>query len=472
MAKLSFKIKNVDSQQYLIHELAEGSVVDEDVLGMLEEESLEGMLTVGVLEGDTTDCFCYDVTNKEPIADYFKEVIDHDSLLTILHNIVHTLVELRENAIPMNYVVLHKGYIYVNRETLDLEFICIPIELDDSVTIDLAGFVRGIVASLMFKADEDGDYVAKLITYVNDKNEFTIRGLVNLIDSMLLDEEEDSDDIIADYEELESYEIPDNSDQDVVMDQAKMAREAREDLEMKMAMEAQELAKQAHEQADKALEEDFQFVKPDSVTDDIEENEQQPVPEIMDDDMEEPDFEKLFSDKDETPSASPFRMNSGIKINRAQVIQNTTNDVETTEVMSDRPISAEAEEEEEVVSDSILGQAIPQSVVEEIDMGGASIKPTPYLIRVNTEERIMIPKHTFKIGKASIGMDYRISGNSAVSRNHATIYVKDGVYYVKDNKSTNHTYINGIIVDDAIDQMLTHDATVTFGDEEFIFKLR
>ncbi len=472
MAKLSFKIKNVDSQQYLIHELAEGSVVDEDVLGMLEEESLEGMLTVGVLEGDTTDCFCYDVTNKEPIADYFKEVIDHDSLLTILHNIVHTLVELRENAIPMNYVVLHKGYIYVNRETLDLEFICIPIELDDSVTIDLAGFVRGIVASLMFKADEDGDYVAKLITYVNDKNEFTIRGLVNLIDSMLLDEEEDSDDIIADYEELESYEIPDNSVQDVVMDQAKMAREAREDLEKKMAVEAQKLAKQAHEQADKALEDDFQFIETDNATEDKEASEQQPVPGIMDDDMEEPDFEKLFSDKDETPSASPFRMNSGIKINRAQVIQNTTNDVETTEVMSDRPISAEAEEEEEVVSDSILGQAIPQSVVEEIDMGGASIKPTPYLIRVNTEERIMIPKQTFKIGKASIGMDYRISGNSAVSRNHATIYVKDGVYYVKDNKSTNHTYINGIILDDAIDQMLTHDATVTFGDEEFIFKLR
>ena len=190
--------------------------------------------------------------------------------------------------------------------------------------------------------------------------------------------------------------------------------------------------------------------------------------------MENPDFEKLFSDAEETQPVSPFRMNSGIKINRAQVIQNTTNDGEATEVMSDRPISIEPEEDEveEVVSDSILGQAIPQSVAEEINIGGASIKPTPYLIRVNTEERIMIPKQTFKIGKASIGMDYRISGNSAVSRNHATIYAKDGVYYVKDNKSTNHTYVNGIIVDDAIDQMLTHDATVTFGDEEFIFKLR
>ena len=99
-------------------------------------------------------------------------------------------------------------------------------------------------------------------------------------------------------------------------------------------------------------------------------------------------------------------------------------------------------------------------------------KATPYLIRVNTEERIMLGKVAFKIGKASRGVDYTVDGNGAISRQHAVILQKDGVCYIKDNKSTNHTYVNDKVVEDGVEEILTHDSMIRLGDEEFIFKIR
>lgn len=128
-----------------------------------------------------------------------------------------------------------------------------------------------------------------------------------------------------------------------------------------------------------------------------------------------------------------------------------------------------AEKAEKPKSNSVLSKSVEET-------GGNSIlnapKINPYIIRVNTEERIMITKATFKIGKATRGVDYTVSGNGAVSRQHAAIIQKDGVCYIKDNKSTNHTYVNGRLVEEGAEEILTHESTIKLGDEEFIFKLR
>ena len=121
-------------------------------------------------------------------------------------------------------------------------------------------------------------------------------------------------------------------------------------------------------------------------------------------------------------------------------------------------------------SNSILSKT-----VEDVQKSNSLLnapKANPYLIRVNTDERIMINKATFKIGKATRGVDYTISGNGAVSRQHAVIIQKNGVCYIKDNKSTNHTYVNGKVIEDGVEEILTHDSVIKLGDEEFQFKLK
>lgn len=471
MAKISFRVKNADSQQYLIHELADKVVIDEDVLTMLEDSEIKGMIPVGVIESATGDSFCYDITDKNTLGQYFEFTVNKNTILTILRNLIYTLIELREHAIPLSYLVLHKGYIYVDIDTLELEFICIPVESEENVSIDIGGFFRTILAGLKYEEEENGDYVAKLLTFVNNKERFSARGLAVILETLYMEaggpELGEDGEIFGDYTELESYE--DDTHKAQILDQTEMLRQAREHMgrdsvgfNSNEAVEATEPEKEYGNS-----ENFFEFVENSS-----------PIPIInIDTNADEP--------RHSTISESVFKMNNGIKINRAQVIQNATPEEEallrgqgdTVSVDHEKDVSVELiEDEDEVVSNSILSQVVSQtfgnanSTISNLNTNGP--KPMPYLIRVNTNERIMISKQTFKMGKATLGMDYRITDNSAISRNHATIYAKEGVYFIKDNKSTNHTYVNGIIVDDTMDQMLTHDADIILGDEDFIFKLR
>ena len=134
-------------------------------------------------------------------------------------------------------------------------------------------------------------------------------------------------------------------------------------------------------------------------------------------------------------------------------------------------VDLEEDENESILSQEVT--ATEPSLISQLDNRSDTLpKVNPYLIRINNEERIMITKANFKIGKASFGMDYQVTDNGAISRNHCMIFVKDGVYYIRDNKSTNHTYVNGQMVKNGQDVLLTHESTIRIADEDFLFKLR
>ena len=98
-------------------------------------------------------------------------------------------------------------------------------------------------------------------------------------------------------------------------------------------------------------------------------------------------------------------------------------------------------------------------------------KAMPYIIRVNTKERVMVNKAVFKLGKANRGVDFRIDGNGAISRVHAIIYQRDDGCYLKDNKATNATLVDGVKLEEGQEVKLKNDAMITIGGEDFIFKL-
>ncbi|MBP3326927.1 MAG: FHA domain-containing protein [Coprococcus sp.] len=98
-------------------------------------------------------------------------------------------------------------------------------------------------------------------------------------------------------------------------------------------------------------------------------------------------------------------------------------------------------------------------------------KAMPYIVRVNTGERVMINKAVFKLGKSARGVDFSISGNGAISRVHAIIYQREEGCFLKDNKATNATYVNGEKLDENQEMLLKNDSTITLGGEDFIFKL-
>lgn len=95
----------------------------------------------------------------------------------------------------------------------------------------------------------------------------------------------------------------------------------------------------------------------------------------------------------------------------------------------------------------------------------------PYLTRVKSGERISLNKPVFRIGKEKSYVDYFIADNTAISRSHCNIHTENGEYFIEDTNSTNHTYVNGKIINSNVKVKLTSGDKVRLANEDFIFTL-
>ncbi len=187
-----------------------------------------------------------------------------------------------------------------------------------------------------------------------------------------------------------------------------------------------------------------------------------------------------------------------IKINRAKIIQKAVVDSEevhidnpTEQIIAPQfqdggseepetnmdPVTPKTEEPEKSGTGSTVELTGGMNVVKDTEAESSAParnnvpKAMPYIVRVNTGERVMINKAVFKIGKASRGVDYHVGGNGAVSKVHIIIYQREDGCYLKDNKATNGTYLNGARLDENEEKLLSNDATISIGGEDFLFKL-
>lgn len=95
----------------------------------------------------------------------------------------------------------------------------------------------------------------------------------------------------------------------------------------------------------------------------------------------------------------------------------------------------------------------------------------PYIIRRSNFDRVDINKPVFRIGKERSYVDYFIHDNNAISRIHADIITKGGSFFVKDEDSTNGTYINGSRINSKEETQIFDGDVITFANEEFEFHI-
>jgi len=99
------------------------------------------------------------------------------------------------------------------------------------------------------------------------------------------------------------------------------------------------------------------------------------------------------------------------------------------------------------------------------------VKNYPYLIRLSTFDRADVNKPVFRIGKERSYVDYFVQNNSAVSRLHADIITKDNQYFIKDNNSTNKTYVNGVDIPSEQEVEIFDGDEIILANEKFEFHI-
>ncbi len=93
------------------------------------------------------------------------------------------------------------------------------------------------------------------------------------------------------------------------------------------------------------------------------------------------------------------------------------------------------------------------------------------IIRRKNYDRIRLSKPMFRVGKDATRVDYCISDNPAISRSHAVFVRKGKEYYLIDNRTTNHTYLNGTLVPPNVETRLADGCVIRMADEDFDFQL-
>ena len=554
MRRFIFTAKNIGRERYLTYVMGEGMEVDEDVLDYCEDNDIPEILNIIYEEDDDYDYLTYDVTGRTTLETFTQDTMTREKVFTILRNISLSMINVKEHAIPLSYILLNKGFMYIDPDTLDIKFLYLPVEGDASVSTEFKSFVRQLMAGMKYDVDEDVSYVGQLLTYVNGDS-FNLRGLIGLTEAMMQDagmtysEEEGistedgaevvesaSPEVDDDHEkgamdfmkDLDSAddkmpEIGDDEEDDIELEDA-AETEVLSDPETEILAEAEpeaEAEAEAEEPVEEAAEEAAEEVAEEEAEEATEEAaeeaepEEEPAPEpepIEETRSVEREVEHTETLEDikaklqelagavdgkkppkppkKDPAAKPVRVSRAAMLKAAEEAIEEEDaaaaeaeevaeaeeklekeskkksskkdadkkDAEKKEDEKKEPEKKEAKGKTEVIDNTILGST-------------GAIKINPYLIRVNTKDRIMINKPVFKIGKATRGVDYRVSGNGAISRQHAVIVHKGDSYYIKDNKSTNHTYVNETELADDEEVLLTDNCKIRLGDEEFTFRL-
>lgn len=514
MRTFNFKARNIGNEKYLTYTMGDDCELDEDVLDYCEENALKELVGIIYEEDDDYDYLTYDITDRVSLEDYIKSEMNCEKVLNILRNIADSLISLKEQAIHLSYVLLNKGFMFVD-DDYNISFICLPVESKAAVAAEFKSFVRQLLANMKYDVEEDLSYVGKLLTYINSDN-FNLRGLIGLSEA-LMDEaginhdeagmiESDGVEVVSSAQpEEEPAEESNVADFMNTLDsEDEKLPEIGDDDEDENVESAEE--PQVEEELDSILPNVVNDEETDSYTSELKSDNADAEgtayklgngPQREQDDVLKDRIKKIAGDRTVTPSSGhtitsleeldelleskpPVLKKNVVKVNRAAIIQNVaaeheSDDSDNTQVpviedVYDETAADKDETADKPKSRSILSRTVGETVKQNTLLNAP--KAVPYLIRVNTEERIMLNKATFKIGKASRGVDYSVSGNGAVSRQHAVILQKDGVCFIKDNKSTNHTYVNGKELEDGAEEILTHDSMIKLGDEEFMFKIR
>ncbi|MCR5212827.1 MAG: FHA domain-containing protein [Eubacterium sp.] len=529
MRSFRFTAKNIGHERYLTYIMGEGMDVDEDVLDYCEENDIPEIMTIIYEEDDDFDYLTYDVTGRTSLEDYIKNVMGKEKVLNILRNVAMGMINIKEYAIPMSYIILNRSFMYIDPDNMALRFMYLPVEGDASVSMEFKSFARQLIASMKFDVEENLSYVGQLLTYINGDS-FNLRGLIGLTEALMQDSGIGFGGM-ADIKSDDGSEIVDSMDPSLVASEEKNAADFMSGLEEvgdslpeiggdeeDEALEAAESAAVDtpvidEEKAENAagdmeadssedIPSDSSGTKEKDKTQDVatDINTEQVVPSGTDalksdsvDDIKAR-ISEIVGDKSINPKNSGVSMSKPVRVNKAAVMKASAEISHEEEAAAAAAAAAAVDQAVEAISsesrnskeknnvvtesasdvkkESALAPAKKEAVIDNTILGNAgTIKINPYLIRVNTGQRIMINKPVFKIGKASRGVDFHVSGNGAVSRQHAIILHKGDSYYIKDNKSTNHTYVDGKEIEPDVEVLLKDNSVISLGDEDFTFKV-
>ena len=410
-----------------------------------------------------------------------RQTLKKADVLAILKGLLCAF-EIGAAGVQICYLVRDLNYIYVDPESKAVKCIMVPVKQDPLGQSDIPDFFRNIVSHMRFDEADKDDYVARILTLINTDHysNMKLKGLVDAeMEKLGLFYTRDE----GLKKEADTTAAPEVQNQNVKVNRVGVMNNMRPQgmpaMGQPMGQPVPPMGRQpmgqpvppmGRQPMGQPVPPMGQMPKPEMP------KPQAPAPEAPKPEMPKPEMPKPQAPAPEAPKPEIPKP----EMPKPQMPPMGQRPAMGGQPMMGQPVPPMGGQRppmgQPMMGQPMVGQ-MPRPQAPQMQngnlmgqLGGA--RPIPHFVRKSTGEIINITKPEFIIGKSKTKADYAIENNSAISREHCIVIQRDGVNYIKDNNSTNHTYVNGVELQPGKEVLLKHKTEVRLGDEEFTFLLR
>lgn len=559
---MSFTYENQGNNTYLVYKIGASDNVDTMSLGMITNNKIDGIVPTLFTQSDTDRFIKYNISAKVSAKEFLSGVVNKKRLLGVFISVLKAIKSTEEYMIDARSLLIDLEHIYVDVSKCDAMLVCLPlVRQNESVNIPM--FFKQIMFSTQFDQNENCDYVAQIINYLNSTPVFS----VDAFEKLLMDIDADNLNIAASkavvgqqkpvqpqsqsqsqqpkpmqpaMNQLKNAQVQTNMPSQGKMQSQRETQSANNVVqpnqvnfavpnmnpqnqnrinnnvqmgtnisgtyvettsekqmsmfgllthyskENKQIYERQKAQRKAQKEAEKnGVAMPGQNVKASNASFAIpgQPPQQRPQPaqaqpqNVMPQQPQQQfaQLQRQFTQSNQPqsqfaqPQPMPQAQQKPVQQVQPQPVQNQNTNTGMTGNPSVPPqILENMTKAGNFGETTVLGVG---SEAGETTVLGASqaqiIKP--YLLRIKNNERIELNKPVFRIGKERSYVDYFVSDNTAVSRSHANIINKDNEFYIVDTNSTNHTYVNGSMIQSNVETKIEHGTKIRLANEDFEF---
>ena len=178
-----FTYENQGQNTYLVYQF-DDRPIDTMALGMLTNNKIKGFAPAIYTEIDNQKFIKYNVSSHVTLSKLFMGDVRKMRLLKTFVNIVDAMQMLDAYMLDRRTIMLDRDYIYVDASTSDVSMICVPV-VDEFAPIDEREFFKNIIFSVSFAANENGDYVARILAYLNSVELFQLQDFKKMLGGLM-----------------------------------------------------------------------------------------------------------------------------------------------------------------------------------------------------------------------------------------------------------------------------------------------
>lgn len=559
---MSFTYENQGNNTYLVYKIGASDNVDTMSLGMITNNKIDGIVPTLFTQSDTDRFIKYNISAKVSAKEFLSGVVNKKRLLGVFISVLKAIKSTEEYMIDARSLLIDLEHIYVDVSKCDAMLVCLPlVRQNESVNIPM--FFKQIMFSTQFDQNENCDYVAQIINYLNSTPVFS----VDAFEKLLMDIDADNLNIAASkavagqqkpvqpqsqsqsqqpkpmqpaMNQLKNTQVQTNMPSQGKMQSQRETQSANNVVqpnqvnfavpnmnpqnqnrinnnvqmgtnisgtyvettsekqmsmfgllthyskENKQIYERQKAQRKAQKEAEKnGAAMPGQNVKasntsfaipgqpPQQRPQPAQAQPQNVMPQQPQQQFVQPQRQFTQSNQPQHQFAQPQPMPQAQQKPAQQVQPQPVQNQNANTGMTGNP-SVPPQILENMTKTGNFGETTVLGVGSEA--GETTVLGTsqaqiikPYLLRIKNNERIELNKPVFRIGKERSYVDYFVSDNTAVSRSHANIINKDNEFYIVDTNSTNHTYVNGSMIQSNVETKIEHGTKIRLANEDFEF---